>query len=225
MEINRRYSAGAVELTVTGRLDGYWADHLASALDEEIRQGSHHVRLDLSQVLFLSSAGIGILVKFYQQLKNIQGSLSVWKASEQVRKVIEISGLREVLLAKAAADTQGHIPREGAQPAFAGRLPSVSKPVAQIERPGAIFDVHVLESEAGLTCRLVGDPSLLEGCRFGMENCCTLEFPDSTFAIGLGALGEQETQKSAVCLLARGSDISPSRCYPFLTPKERLMCC
>ena len=190
MEISRRYSIGVVELTVTGRLDGYWADHLASALDEEIRQGSHHVLLDLSQVVFLSSAGIGVLVRFYQQLKNIQGSLSVSKASERVRKVIQISGLKEVLLAKTAADTQGPIPVEGAQPASGGRVPAVSKPVAQIERPGAIFDVHVLESEAGLTCHLVGDPSLLEGSRFGKENCRALEFPDSTFAIGLGALGE-----------------------------------
>src|SRR5262249_31104333 len=97
MEIHKRFDTDVVELTVTGRLDGYWADHLASALEEEIREGSHHILLDLSEVAFLSSAGIGILVKFYRQLKDIQGSLAVSKSSQQVRKRLEISGLNEVL--------------------------------------------------------------------------------------------------------------------------------
>src|SRR6476661_4162607 len=73
VEISRRYSRDTVELSVTGRLDGYWSDHLASALDEEIRLGRHHLLLDLSDVVFMSSAGIGALVKSYNDLDSIQG--------------------------------------------------------------------------------------------------------------------------------------------------------
>ena len=100
MEISRRYSRDTVELSVAGRLDGYWSDHLATALDEEIRLGRHHLLLDLSEVVFLSSAGIGVLVKSYNDLDSIRGSLSIWKASERVRKVIEICGLDQLLMAK-----------------------------------------------------------------------------------------------------------------------------
>jgi|SRR5579863_20852 len=182
MEITKRASSDLVELEVRGRLDGYWADHLARTLDEEIRQGSHHVRLDLSQVAFLSSAGIGILVKFYNQLTSIRGSLSISKSSEQVRKVLEISGLKDVLLAKAASVGAG-VPSAEARPA------PVSKPPVEIEKPVATFEVHALASNSSLRCRLVGNPGLLEGCRFSKEHCRTLEFPDSTFAIGLGGLG------------------------------------
>ena len=185
MEIAKRVSGDRVELEVKGRLDGYWADHLARALDEEIRQGSHHVRLDLSQVAFLSSAGIGVLVKFYNQLTNIRGSLSISKWSEQVRKVLEISGLKDVLLAKTAPPAG---PSAGATPA---KPPPVSKPARQIEKPGATFEVHTLAAESSLRCRLVGDPGLLQGFRFDKEHCRTLEFPDSTFAIGVGGLGER----------------------------------
>jgi anti-anti-sigma factor len=190
MEITKHHAGDLVELEVQGRLDGYWADHLASALDEAIRQGSHHVRLDLSQVAFLSSAGIGILVKFYNQLKGIQGSLAVSKSSEQVRKVLEVSGLKDVLLAKVAPAPEPSIGAEGAQRAAARKLPFASKPMAQIEEPGVMFDVYALAPESRLRCHVVGDPSLLEGCRFRKEHCQTMEFPDSTFAIGLGALGE-----------------------------------
>ena len=183
VEISRRYSRDTVELSVAGRLDGYWSDHLASALDEEIRHGRHHVLLDLSEVVFLSSAGIGVLVKSYNDLDSIQGSLSIWKASERVRKVIEICGLDQMLLAKEEV-IQDVITDERVQPSIAPET------VPQIERAGTIFDVYELESGAGLTCRILGDATLLEGFRFRQENCGSMDFPDSSFAIGLGALGE-----------------------------------
>ena len=114
MEIIKRKSGGLVELGIKGRLDGYWADHLAKALDDEIRQGSHHLLIDLSQVAFLSSAGIGILVKFYKQLKSIEGSLSVSRSSEQVKKILELSGLKEVLMTpyQPSAQVEEQAPEE-----------------------------------------------------------------------------------------------------------------
>ena len=179
MEISRRYSRDTVELSVTGRLDGYWSDHLASALDEEIRLGRHHLLLDLSEVVFLSSAGIGVLVKSYNDLDSIRGSLAIWKASERVRKVIEICGLDQMLLAKEdTLQDDKPVPY------------STSSLVRHVERAEASFDVYALAPEAGLNCRILGDAKLIDGCGFSKENCYSMIFPDSSFAIGLGALGE-----------------------------------
>jgi anti-anti-sigma factor len=181
MEISKRHSGGTVEVVVAGRIDGYWSDHLASAIDEEIRLGSHHVSLDLSEVVFLSSAGIGMLVRFYKSLNSIQGSLTIGKASERVRKVIEICGLQNVLLSTPVI-----------QDASPGAIkPSAeAKPFTRSERAGATFELYELDARAGMKCRMVGDPSLLEQCRFGKEDCRSMEFSDSSIAIGLGALGE-----------------------------------
>src|SRR4051794_41101910 len=66
MEITKQLRGETVELKIQGRVDGYWADHLAAAVDQEIRHGSHNIQLDLSQVAFLSSAGIGTLVRLYK---------------------------------------------------------------------------------------------------------------------------------------------------------------
>jgi anti-anti-sigma factor len=182
VEINRHYSHDTVELSVAGRLDGYWSDHLASALDEEIRHGRHRVLLDLSGVAFLSSAGIGVLVKSYNDLHGIQGSLSIWKASERVRTVLEICGLDQLLLAKAEV-----VPTIIADAVERAIVPET---VPRIERAGTIFDVYELDSGAGLSCRILGDATLLERCQFRQENCASMDFPDSGFALGLGALGE-----------------------------------
>ena len=92
MQISRQLRGETVELKVEGRIDGYWSDHLAAAVDQEIRQGSHHIQLDLSQVAFLSSAGIGTLVRLYKDLNSIQGSFAVSNCSRNVLKVIQLSG-------------------------------------------------------------------------------------------------------------------------------------
>ena len=63
-----------LELEIQGRLDGYWADHLAQSLDDAIREGTRNLRLNLSGVSYSSSAGIRVLVRAHKQLSAIQGS-------------------------------------------------------------------------------------------------------------------------------------------------------
>lgn len=181
MEITVEKSGEVKELKVRGRLDGYWADHLAEALDEEIHRGSHHLMLDLSEVVFLSSAGIRVLVKYYRQLREIQGSLVVSEASEPVKKVLEISRLTGVLFTGTSATA-----------AVAGSSPLAVPPAmaAHQEAHGAAFDIFPCTPEATLKLRLLGDPDQLKGCRFRQESCSTVQFPESTFGIGLGALGD-----------------------------------
>ena len=63
-------------------------------------------------------------------------------------------------------------------------------PGLRLETHGAVVDVFPCAPEAKLKCRLLGDPDFLRGCRFRQEQCRTLQFPESTFGLGLGALGD-----------------------------------
>jgi anti-anti-sigma factor len=51
-------------LDVDGRLDAFWADHLAEEMAAAVREGRHVISLNLSGVTYLSSAGIRVLVRF-----------------------------------------------------------------------------------------------------------------------------------------------------------------
>ena len=103
MELIRNHSDDALNLTVKGRLDGYWADHLAKELAEILRNGVHQVRLDLSDVSFMSSAGIGTLVHFYKEFKAIHGAFSVVRVSAQVRTLLSLTKLDTLLIADSVA--------------------------------------------------------------------------------------------------------------------------
>src|SRR5436190_14973881 len=186
MQITRQLRGETVELKIEGRIDGYWADHLAAAVDQEIRQGSHHIQLDLSQVAFLSSAGIGTLVRLYKDLKSIQGSFAVSNCSRIVLKVLELSKLVDLLVAKDAPESLST--REVSE---SSKIEAPApRSIKQVERSEAMYEVYPLAPESKLECRQLGDATPLERCGFGQEHCRTMQFSDSAFAIGLGALGE-----------------------------------
>jgi len=174
MEITEQSLGAGLEMRVKGRLDSYWADPLARRLDEVIRGGMHQITLDLSEVVYLSSAGIRVLVKFYKQLQGIQGSFIVSNSSEPVKTVLEMAGLNTLLLAGAISSA---VPS------------SAPERVKRLERGNATFEIFECAPGASLTCRTVGDPEMLLGCRFGEEHCQTLSFPEAEFAVGLGAFG------------------------------------
>src|SRR5436305_14229742 len=147
MQITKRSIGKTIELRVEGRLDVYWADHLAAAVDQEIRQGSHHIRLDLSPVAFMSSAGIGVLVRFYRELNSIQGSFGVSKCSPGVLKIIEISKLHALLITTPEEESSL---QDGA--AQASILKTRAATMKQIESTGIIYEVHPLATESTIEC-------------------------------------------------------------------------
>jgi anti-anti-sigma factor len=183
MDIKKHILGNRAEMQVIGRLDAYWASHLGAALNDTIRQGSHEISLDLSEVDFMSSVGLGVLVACYNQLQTIRGSLVISRASEQVIKLINLSGLEGVLLTVtkpasegAAAPHPGHLPPERSE---------------SFERPEGTYDLFTLSQGAKLNTSLIGDPALLRGCKFQKENCSTHAFEESAFAVGVGTLGDR----------------------------------
>lgn len=182
MQITKRQSGRIVELLVEGRMDVHWSEHLAGAVREEMRQGSHHVRLDLSRVPYLSSAGIGVLVRLHHEFKSIQGSFAVANCSPTALKSLEITNLAGLLVAKDAAAVS-----ETAQSGVAAPRPDETK---RVGKNGAVFEVYSLAPETELDCRTIGDPGSLEQGGFNKACCHTLQISENTFAIGLGALGE-----------------------------------
>jgi anti-anti-sigma factor len=173
MEIVTQQLADALEVKVKGRLDNYWGEHLQRNLEELIRGGAHHLRLNFSGVSYLSSAGVGLLIRFYRQLKAIGGSFVIITPSDHVKLVIELCRLSPLLLSH--------------QPA-APPLGSQAEP-RHFTTPAASFELTERPVAKPLECEFIGDPALLKGCGFGPQDCVTVQFPASTFGLGLGAFG------------------------------------
>ena len=175
MEITRVQTPGALELRIRGRLDGYWADHLENSLAETMREGHDRIRLELSEVSFMSSAGIAVLMRCYKQLQRIDGSLAITRASPQVKTVLEMTGLADKLIAADQA-----MPELDAGPVDG----------TTFERAGATFQVFDLAPGGEVRCRVIGTDTPLAASAFREEHCSSVPLRDSGFAFGIGAIGE-----------------------------------
>src|SRR5215471_15012642 len=99
LEVSTRFVGEQVHVQIKGRLDSSWTDQLAAALDAVVRSDNHDVLLDMSAVTYISSAGIGVLLRCYKQLRSIRGSLVIVRYSEEVDNILATVGLKKMLVA------------------------------------------------------------------------------------------------------------------------------
>ena len=97
LEINRESNGDEILLKCTGRLDANQTGHLNDYIDRLVREGLYQISLDMTGIEYLSSAGIRSLVTQYKNLKAINGNFHIAAMSENVRQVLNMVGMVEML--------------------------------------------------------------------------------------------------------------------------------
>jgi anti-sigma B factor antagonist len=174
MEITRRVTEHWTELFIEGRLDGYWAEHLDAGLADVVRDGNHKLRLDLTGVTFISSAGIGVLVKFYKRLDAIKGTLVIVRASPAVRTVLDMTRLTALLVDQSPPSD-----------------PATLTVGTTMVRNGMVCELFDLQRNARLRLSAIGGEHAIgsPADRAGVSQ--VLRCPPSTTAIGVGSFGAE----------------------------------
>jgi anti-anti-sigma factor len=88
----QKYKRVAV-ITVTGRVDSATASEFENRVNEVIEDGQHNLVLDLSQVEFLSSAGLRVLVTTRKTLQAAGGDIVLAQPSDRVVETLDTAGL------------------------------------------------------------------------------------------------------------------------------------
>lgn len=83
-------------LSLTGEVDVYSAPKLRDAIAESISVGRHDVVVELSNVAFLDSTGLGVLVGGLKRVRGVDGSLVLVGPRDRVVKVFAMTGLDRV---------------------------------------------------------------------------------------------------------------------------------
>ena len=96
MEITTTYEGDAATITPVGHLNTNTSGELERELARTFEK-SNDVVLDFSQVEYLSSAGLRVLVGAQKQMATCGGSLRIVNLIDEVREVFEITGLIDVM--------------------------------------------------------------------------------------------------------------------------------
>lgn len=83
-------------LAVHGEIDTYSAPQLRHSLSEQIVEGRRQIVIDMTQVSFLDSAGLGVLIGALRRLRSLGGDLTLAGCARPTLKLLRITGLDSV---------------------------------------------------------------------------------------------------------------------------------
>jgi len=98
--ITENISGGIFRLIARGRLDANSSDILLVKLEDAIKDGRKAIVLNMSQIEYLSSIGIRVILKIYKQLTEAGGTFQIERPSEVVKNVLGMAALKEMLVAQ-----------------------------------------------------------------------------------------------------------------------------
>jgi len=95
--ITEAAARGAVVLRVTGRLDARNAQALLRACRTHQDMGHRNLVINLSEVTFVASSGVGTLLALTEELGDAGGSVHLVALSDPVNSVVELLNLTQFL--------------------------------------------------------------------------------------------------------------------------------
>ena len=98
MEITTRDVNDVKVVQIEGELDTGSSPDAQNQLDQLRGQGVKKILLDLTNLDFISSAGLRVLLATAQELKEDSGDLRVCSLNREVKEVFDISGFSTLLM-------------------------------------------------------------------------------------------------------------------------------
>jgi anti-sigma B factor antagonist len=89
---------GPARMRLEGELDTLSAPVLRQAVDALYNGGCNDIRLDLGDLRFIDSTGLGMLVAIWRQCDEAGGRASVVDVSDPVRRLMDVTGISAYLV-------------------------------------------------------------------------------------------------------------------------------
>jgi anti-anti-sigma factor len=97
LEVKSEMADGVAVVRAVGRLDALTSPNLELAVSSAISGGNPRIIFDMSEVTFISSAGIRVILMTAKQAAAAKGGLAIFGLQSAVKEVCEISGLQKFI--------------------------------------------------------------------------------------------------------------------------------
>jgi len=96
--IEKKIERQTLLLSLKGELDMNTSENLRQTIDNEIeRRGIRTVILNLKEVSFIDSSGLGVILGRYKKLMPMGGKIIISNVPPHIFKIMELSGLPKII--------------------------------------------------------------------------------------------------------------------------------
>lgn len=96
LKINIKQQRDIPVIELNGEVDVYTAPKVKSSLIELVNDEKFNIIVDLDDVDFMDSSGLGVLVGGLKRVKPHNGTISIVCTKEKILKIFRITGLTKV---------------------------------------------------------------------------------------------------------------------------------
>ena len=96
LSLSTRTEGDRTVVEVGGEIDVYTAPKLREQLVDLVADGKYHLVVNMENVDFLDSTGLGVLVGGLKRVRAHEGSLRLVCTQERILKIFRITGLTKV---------------------------------------------------------------------------------------------------------------------------------
>jgi anti-sigma B factor antagonist len=96
-----------IVVLVAGEIDAYTAPKLREELLSLAAAGNKSITVNLKDVSYLDSTGLGVFVGLFKQLKENGGELKLTHLSDRLKRLFEITGLSNVMSISSTSEEGG----------------------------------------------------------------------------------------------------------------------
>lgn len=97
LEVQLEEIEGKAILRISGRLDAASSPVLEKKINQLMGDGRSVLLMDFSQVEYLSSAGMRLLLSVTKKLKEKDGHLVIFSIGEEAMEIIKMAGFEHIL--------------------------------------------------------------------------------------------------------------------------------
>lgn len=104
LKVKLRREDDVVVLAFDGEVDVYTAPVLRDAISKVLAAGNHRIVADLTNVGFLDSTGLGVLVGRLKAVRMLDGAMRIVVTNPRVLRNFKITGLENIFQIDASVD-------------------------------------------------------------------------------------------------------------------------
>jgi anti-anti-sigma factor len=97
MKIAKVEKEGVVCLRIDGRLDGKTASEAETAVKGVLKEGRQQLLFDLSQMEYISSAGLRVILMAVKELRSKKGKVVLCGLTPYVKEVFDVSNFSSII--------------------------------------------------------------------------------------------------------------------------------
>ncbi|WP_019244119.1 MULTISPECIES: anti-sigma factor antagonist [Bacillus] len=97
MVINIEQVESGVKISISGEIDAYTAPELREKLFPLAEQASIKMTIDLTNVSYMDSTGLGVFVGAFKMVRANDGEFQIVGLSQRLKRLFDITGLTEVM--------------------------------------------------------------------------------------------------------------------------------